>query len=191
MGAVNDYFIDLNNQINEIINSILEKYGYNFSVISRNCGLDIIEDLIVVSQKMTNENDVDICVNLIEFSINTLEKENIYNLKKDLKENLYNVLNESCKNYSFIFSEINNVPILNIINEILNKYGYDIKNIKTNNFEMIFDSYIKKYCKNKSEYIYNCILEYICYSIEINEKEKIINMNKELKKEMLNIINLL
>ena len=122
----------------------------------------------------------------IKFSISTLEKKNIKLLKNEMSHIIMIAINESCKNFNPIFEDIDIIPVYNSLSIIFKKYGYDINDIKTSDFEIILSNYIKKYFPNKNESVYKCILEFICYSIEINKNMKIKYLINKLKNEILN-----
>jgi hypothetical protein len=186
MGAVKDYFLDLYNEINEVICSILLKYGYNFNDILRTGTSNGIV-ILGGKEKVPDIDDINSGINFIEYLIVNYNKTILYYAKVEIYENIMALLKEWCNNenkMSCMFCEKDKNDIIkNIINNITNilkKYNFDFEDIQTKELNIFYSNYFKSVCCMINENDLKIFIDYIEYLIIKKEEYKLSLINKEL-----------
>ena len=190
MGAVKNYFLGLFDEINEVISSILLKYGYNLNdILSAGTNNGIV--ILGSQEKVPNIDDINSGINFIEYLIVNYNKTIFYYAKVEMYENIMAFLKEYCNNQNkmacmFCEKDKNDI-IKNIINNIiiiLKKHNFNFEDIQTKELNNFYSNYFKNLCCRINKNDLKIFIDYIEYLIIKSEEYKLSLINKELYLEL-------
>jgi len=194
MGSAKDYFIDLHNEINEVICTILSKYGYNFNDVLRsgtNNGIVILSN----NEKVPTIDDINSGINFIEYLIVSYNKTIYYYAKVEIYENIMTMIKEYCDNENkmiCMFCQKDKSEIINnIVDNIfitLNKYNFNFEDKQTKELNIFYNNLFVNICCRISEKDLRIFIDYIEYLILKKEEYKLSLISKELYLGLCKII---